>query len=116
MDILFFLIFGHLVGDYALQTDAMAAAKKSSPVVLSFHVMVYVINLWLFFAIYSVLYQPGLFLQSATILFLSALYLEHWAQDFLKGRLENCSKQAYYIDQVLHLAVLYIYRIAIYHG
>jgi len=116
MDVLFFLILGHLVGDYALQSDAMAADKKSSLAALSFHVMIYVINLWIFFAIYSLIYQPGLFLQPATIIFLMILYLQHWSQDFLKGRLKNCSKQVYYIDQVLHIAVLYIYRIAIYHG
>jgi hypothetical protein len=116
MDVLFFLIFAHFVGDYALQTDGMAADKKSSLGVLSVHVLIYVINLWIFFAIYSALYQPGLYLQSATIIFLLALYLQHWLQDYLKGSLKNCTKQVYYIDQVIHVAVLYIYRIAIFHG
>jgi hypothetical protein len=114
MDILFFLILGHLAGDYALQTDRMAAGKGKSLSVLSLHVLVYVITIWAFFGFYTLLYQPGLALKTATLLFLAALYIEHWFQDFLKSRLRNCSKQVYYLDQVLHLVILYIYRIFIY--
>jgi hypothetical protein len=114
MDILFFLILGHLAGDYALQTDRMAAEKGKSIAALSLHVAVYVITLWFFFLFYSLIYHPGLYLQGATFLFLAALYIQHWGQDFLKSRYRNGSKQLYYLDQVLHLAVLYIYRIFIY--
>jgi hypothetical protein len=115
MDILFFLILGHLAGDYALQTDYMAANKRISVKVLSLHVLVYALTLWAFFFFYSLLYQPGLYLHSCTLIFLALLYLQHWAQDFLKSRYQNGSKQMYYLDQVIHLAVLYLYRIFIYH-
>jgi len=114
MDILFFLILGHLAGDYALQTDHMAAGKGKSLSVLSSHVLVYVITIWVFFWFYSLLYQSGLALKTSTLLFLPSLYILHWLQDFAKSRLRNCSKQIYYLDQVLHIAVLYIYRIFIY--
>ncbi|MCP4582921.1 MAG: DUF3307 domain-containing protein [candidate division Zixibacteria bacterium] len=114
MDILFFLILGHLAGDYALQTDHMAANKGKSITVLSLHVVVYVVTLWFFFLFYSVLYQPGLYIQGTTFLFLAVLYIQHWGQDYLKSRYKNCSKQMYYLDQILHLAVLYIYRIFIF--
>ena len=114
MDILFFLILGHLAGDYALQTDYMATGKGKSLKVLSLHVLVYILTIWVFFWFYSLLYQPGLALEIGTLLFLAALFIQHWLQDFLKSRLRNCSKQVYYLDQVMHLAILYIYRIFIY--
>jgi len=108
MDILFFLILGHLAGDYAFQTDRMAAEKGRSLTVLSIHTTVYVITLWFFFLLYSLIYHPGLYIQGATLLFLGALYIQHWGQDFLKSRYKNGSKQMYYLDQVIHLAVLYL--------
>jgi len=114
MDILFVLILGHLAGDYALQTDYMAAGKGKSLKVLSSHVLVYVLTIWAAFWLYALLYQPGLALKTATLLSLAALFILHWLQDFLKSRLRNCSKQIYYLDQVMHLTVLYIYRIFIY--
>ncbi len=114
MDILFFLILGHLAGDYGLQTDKMAGGKGKSLSILSSHVLVYVITIWAFFWFYSLLYQPGLALKTVTLLSLAALFILHWLQDFLKSRLRNCSKQVYYLDQVMHLVVLYIYRIFIY--
>ncbi|MCD6161776.1 MAG: DUF3307 domain-containing protein [candidate division Zixibacteria bacterium] len=116
MDILFFLILGHFCGDYAFQSDRMAERKKSSLIILSYHVIVYTICIGAFFVFYSLLYYPGLFYQTATLLFLGILYIEHWVQDFIKNRNETCSKQNYYIDQMIHIAVLYFYRIFIYSG
>ena len=113
MDILFFLILGHFCGDYAFQTDRMAEYKKSSLKILSYHVTVYTICIWVFFLFYSLLYHPGLFYQTVTLIFLGALYIQHWIQDFFKSRSKTCSKQDYYIDQVIHIAVLYFYRIFI---
>jgi hypothetical protein len=116
MDILFLLILGHLCGDYALQTDFMAEKKGKSLLVLSAHVLTYTVCLWLFFIFYSILYQPHLYYKLSTLLFLAFLYIEHWLQDYLKSRSQKCTKQTYYIDQVLHLAVLYAYRIFIFPG
>jgi len=116
MDILFILILGHLFGDYALQSDRIAENKKKSLAVLSCHVAIYVLSIWAFILFYSILYKAGLFLDITTLLFLSFLYIEHWIQDLIKNRIDKCSKQIYYLDQALHLAVLYIYRIFIYPG
>ena len=115
MDILFLLILGHIFGDYAFQTDSMATHKKHSLTVLSFHVFAYVGCIWLTFFLYSVIYHPGLFLKLATLLFLGALFIQHWIQDYFKSRFNNGSKQLYYLDQAMHLAVLYIYRIFIFN-
>lgn len=111
---MFFLILGHLAGDYALQSDYVAANKGKSTAILSYHVFIYVITIWITVLSYSLLYQPGLFLQASTVLFMTALYIQHWLQDFLKSRYQNGSKQAYYVDQVMHLLILYIYRVFIY--
>jgi hypothetical protein len=114
MDILFLLILGHLFGDYAFQTDSMATQKKHSLLMLTYHVAVYVICIWAAFAVYAELYQPGLFFNWITLIFLVILFVQHWLQDFLKSRYNNGSKQTYYLDQVLHLAMLYVYRIFIF--
>jgi hypothetical protein len=114
MDILFILILGHLFGDYAFQTDTMATQKKHSLSMLTYHVAVYILCIWVAFAIYSFLYRPGLFLESPSLLFIAILFIQHWLQDFLKSRYNNGSKQTYYLDQVLHLAMLYGYRMFIF--
>jgi len=114
MDILFILILGHLAGDYAFQSDKVASVKRNSLLTLSYHVLIYTLTIWAAFMLYSILYQPRLFLNTATLIFLLALYIEHWTQDFIKSRYKNGSKQAYYVDQIMHLMVLYIYRIFIF--
>lgn len=114
MDVLFFLLLGHFCGDYALQTDKTAERKKSSTGVLTRHVLIYTICIWAFLAMYSILYLPGLYLKTATILFLVFLLIEHWGQDHIKNRLAICTRQMHYIDQVVHIALLYVYRIFIF--
>lgn len=114
MDVLFFLILGHIAGDYAFQTDYMAAGKRTSKAILSYHVLVYISTIWVFIIFYSLLYQPGLYIEAITFVFLAGLYIQHWFQDFFKSRYANGSKQMYYLDQFMHLAVLYVYRIFIY--
>jgi len=114
MDILFFLLLGHFVGDYAFQSDMMAEKKKSSMGALTLHIFYYTITIWISFICYSILYQRGLFLKSSTLFFMPMLFIQHWVQDFIKGRISVCSKQVYYLDQAIHLSVLYLYRIFFY--
>jgi len=116
MDLLFFLILGHLFGDYALQSDYVAEKKKSSPLILLYHVILYALCIWMFFIFYSLLYFDGLFYETSTLLFLGFLFIEHWLQDYIKGRSDKCSKQMYFLDQAFHLTVLYLYRIFIFSG
>jgi hypothetical protein len=110
-DVLFFLLLGHVFGDYALQTDHMAKTKGTSKVVLSLHVLVYTITIgaswWLGIALTK---SPEFF--TVTHLFvLCALYVQHWLQDYLKTAKSNGSKQGFFIDQALHIAALYVIRI-----
>jgi hypothetical protein len=114
MDILFLLILGHLIGDYALQTDYMASNKKTSKSVLTSHIAVYTLSIWGAFIVYSIFYQPGLFIAEKTIGFLVVLFAQHWLQDYCKGRFNNGSKQMYYFDQVLHIVMLYLYRLILF--
>jgi hypothetical protein len=114
MDILFFLLLGHFIGDYAFQSDKMAEKKKSSIGILTLHILLYTLAIWITFFFYSIIYQRGLFLESSTLLFLIVLFIQHWVQDFIKGRGSVCSKQVYYLDQAIHLVILYLYRIFFY--
>jgi hypothetical protein len=116
MDVLFLLILAHFCGDYAFQTDNIAEKKKSSKRVLTYHVLVYTVCIWAALIIYSLLYNPAVGFHTATIIFLIFIFIEHWLQDFLKHRINNGGKQAYYIDQVIHVALLYLYRIFIFPG
>jgi hypothetical protein len=53
------------------------------------------------------------FLEWTTGGLLLPLFALHWLQDFVKCRNFNHSKQAYYVDQVLHLTQLYAIRLLI---
>ena len=86
MDVLFFLILGHFCGDYALQSDKLAEKKSSSKFLLAYHVLIYITCLWIFMIIYSLIYQPGLYLEASLIIFLLFLFAEHWLQDFFINR------------------------------
>jgi len=111
MDLMFFLLLGHFYGDYALQTDSIANNKKHSIRHLSIHSAIYVISIWVAIGAYSLAYKSSLFLSRGNLVFLGILLVQHWLQDFYKSRWGNRSKQFYYIDQALHITVLYLYRI-----
>ncbi len=110
MDLIIFLLIGHYIGDYGLQTDRMAREKGDSPTTLTFHVFVYTLTIILSTALYAVLegFNPvpptWLFITLAIILFIT-----HWAQDYVKSRV-NGSQQLYYVDQSLHILLLIIFR------
>ena len=97
-----------------MQSDKIADRKKSSTGALTRHVIIYTFCIWAFLAVYSFLYSPGLYLETGTLIFLIFLLIEHWGQDYIKNRIVNCTRQMHYIDQVVHIALLYIYRIFIY--
>lgn len=113
MDLMWFLFLAHIAGDFAFQSDSVAQRKRTSAPVLTYHVAIYVacigVTLWLYasaegsyrFATWGV---AGLLLP---------LYGLHWTQDFIKGRRFAKSKQAFYVDQLVHLAQLYVIRLLI---
>lgn len=113
MDLMWFFLLAHLTGDYALQTDRMAADKSHSIGILTSHVAVYVgciaATLWTFASITS-RFQ---FVSPIVIGSLTLLFAMHWIQDYVKSRKFPASKQAYYADQVLHLAQLYAIRLLV---
>lgn len=116
VDLLFFLLIGHYVGDFALQSDRIAQNKGVSKVFLSWHVLIYTATLASFLAWGLSLNDDRSFMSLTTLLVLVAVYLIHWIQDFIKERKFNGSKHAYYVDQSIHIIVLLIVRIYVYGG
>lgn len=110
-DLLFFLLLGHVFGDYALQTDHMAQTKGTSKSVLSLHVLIYTLTIGFFWWLGDVITVTPGFFTTTHLLVLAALYVQHWLQDYLKTARSNGSKQAFFIDQALHIAALYIIRL-----
>ncbi len=108
---MWFLILGHLLGDFAFQTDAMAREKGRNPRVLLTHTAIYV-------ATVGSVYLAGLWLTGKDFtspgllaILLGAIFVFHYLQDLLKVRRFNGSRQAYYLDQALHIIQLYILRL-----
>lgn len=110
MDLMWFLMLAHLVGDYALQTDRMAAQKGTSLGHLTAHIAVYVGTLFVTLWIYGSVTGLFSFWTVATLGALAVIFVIHWVQDFSKSRFFNGSKQAYYIDQTLHILQLFLLR------
>ena len=110
-DILFFLLLGHIFGDYALQTDHMAKEKGNSWKVLSLHVLVYTLTITAFWWLGKKLSGDHEFPNLTQTLVIFGLYIQHWLQDFVKTTKGNGGKQGFFIDQALHLTALYIIRI-----
>ncbi len=114
-DLLFFLLLGHIVGDFALQSDRMAATKGDSKAVLAWHVTVYTVCIAL--SLWLGLYFNGQsnFFSLMTPVVLASLWVVHWLQDLTKVSHFNGTKQAFFVDQAIHLLQLYVIRIFIYH-
>jgi hypothetical protein len=110
-DILFFLLLGHVFGDYALQTDYMATMKSTSKRVLSLHVLIYTLTIAAFWWVGKLLAKSPDFPASIDLVVLVALYIQHWLQDYVKTTKSNGGKQSFFIDQALHMTALYLIRI-----
>ena len=115
-DLLFFLLLGHYLGDFALQSDFMAQNKNKSKALLSWHVLIYTVTLALFLAYGLHLQNNDSFVSLTTLLVLVAVYLIHWIQDSIKSQKFNGSKQAYYVDQAIHVITLVVVRVYVYGG
>ncbi len=61
--------------------------------------------------LHDIFYNPDLI--DAALKWMPAVFVLHYAQDFVKSRFFNGSKQFYYIDQFIHVTVLYALRIII---
>ncbi len=111
MDPLFLFLLGHIVGDYALQTDDMARNKDILGSKLIIHCLIYSATIGAFAGIHEMLYQSGIFFR--TLPWLAPVFVLHLSQDLAKSRFFNKSRQFYYVDQALHLITLYILRIIV---
>lgn len=116
LDLLFFLLLGHYVGDFALQSDKMAQNKGRSQAFMSLHILIYTTTMSLFLAYGLSFQESNNFLSLTTLLVLAAVCIIHWIQDLIKARKFNGSKQAFYVDQAIHVIVLLIVRIYVYGG
>ncbi len=111
LDTMWFLMLGHFLGDYAFQSDSVAKTKGTNAGVLILHVVIYVLTV-------GVLYYAGRLLNGSLPVSLlhvglacAGLAIIHSLQDFGKANWFSCSKQAYYVDQGLHIVQLFILRI-----
>ena len=111
MDPLFLFLLGHLIGDYALQTDKMAQNKRSFSVILILHCAIYTAAIGLSAGLHDLLYDSGLFIK--VLPWLGPIFILHISQDLAKSRFFNGSRQFYYIDQSLHLLTIYVLRIIV---
>lgn len=111
MDSLFFLFLGHFAGDYAFQSDALVKNKTSSYTALLLHVIIYSFCIIAAIAFHDIFYNPDLFI--AVLKWIPAILVLHYIQDFVKSRFSNGSKQFYYIDQFVHISILFAVRIII---
>ncbi len=114
MDLIMYLVLGHFVGDFALQSDRMAQKKNNSKRTLSFHALIYALVIAGVLFFHSLATQMGYFFSWTVCCLLLLLFLLHWFQDYLKGHVLPNTKQVRYLDQILHIALLYILRLAVY--
>ncbi len=111
MDPLFFFFLGHIIGDYALQTDTMAANKREFSGLLILHAAIYSATILASAFVHDLFYRPSIFL--AALPWIIPIFALHIFQDFIKGKYFSKSRQCYYIDQAVHLMALYALRIIV---
>jgi len=116
LDLMFFLLLGHFLGDFAFQTGRMAKYKPTSLIVLTTHVAVYTVTLagLLLIGLYFN-DQLSKFFSLTTLAVLVAVFVEHWFQDWIKGTRCQSIKQVFFLDQALHIVVLFLMRLLVYH-
>jgi hypothetical protein len=114
VDLIMYLLLGHFVGDFALQSDHMAQKKTNSRATLSLHVLIYVLVIAIVLLLHSVITQRDYFFSWTVFGLLIVVFLAHWGQDYLKGHVLPKTKQMYYLDQILHLSLLYVLRLIVY--
>ena len=51
-----------------------------------------------------------------TVAVIPVVFVAHWIQDYLKAFKFNGTKQAFYVDQAVHVLVLFAIRILAYNG
>lgn len=116
LDLLFFLLLGHIFGDFALQSDYMAREKRNSKAVLSLHVAVYTLTIAAMLLAAYLFAGADSVMRWVTIPVLLFIFVEHWIQDYIKLNGSTPSKQSFYLDQALHIFLLFVIRLTVYRG
>lgn len=111
MDPILYLLLGHYLGDYGMQSDETAGNKRTSIKILSRHVLTYTASIGAVLLIYYLVESPVKFSWLFFGFSMAAIFILHWIQDYSKLHFLPDTKQTYYFDQVMHIAVLYIFRI-----
>ncbi|MEA3457907.1 MAG: DUF3307 domain-containing protein [Candidatus Thermoplasmatota archaeon] len=116
LDLLFFLILGHYFGDFALQSDRVALKKRESKIYLTLHVFIYTSTI-VAFLVFGLFYREDIspFFSLTTVAIIVFLFIQHWVQDYIKARWFNGSRQGFYLDQAIHILVLYLIRLYVYN-
>ncbi|MFQ5607881.1 MAG: DUF3307 domain-containing protein [Candidatus Zixiibacteriota bacterium] len=115
-DLLLFLLLGHYFGDFALQSDNMARLKPTCVKTLTMHVLIYTLSIAACLYAGLILSGSSAFFTSITGAALAFIFVEHWTQDFIKGRRYGKGNQSFYLDQGLNVLVLFAVRLIAYHG
>ncbi len=98
MELLTTLLLAHLLADFPLQTNSMAAWKGKSNVILLLHVVVHIIVLW-----------SLLGLKVALLPLVLLLGVAHWLVDWSKPRLPTMDAvRAFILDQCVHVLCLLV--------
>ena len=116
IDPLFLLILGHFFGDFAFQTDTMAAKKHLSLGILTLHVAIYTVTIGFFLWLAMLLANRQDFASLSLLGLLAIVFVTHWLQDYVKPRHFNGSRQGFYFDQALHLSLLFVVRLIVFPG
>lgn len=114
MDLIMYLMLGHFVGDFALQSDRMAQKKNNSKRTLTLHALIYALVIAGVLLLHSWATGMNYFLSWTVCGLLFLLLVLHWFQDYLKGHVLPNTKQVHYLDQILHIVWLYVLRLVIY--
>lgn len=105
--LLFLLLIGHFLGDFYFQTDEIARNKKKSKANLIKHCLLYTLAMVI---VILPLFNIELLICSL------AISLIHFIVDFIKSKKEyreNSEAVVYFVDQLIHLLVIFIFVIYI---
>ena len=112
MSLFDWLLVGHLVGDFLLQTDNMARYKERSWPWMLKHVGAYMAVMVIFIAAYAVSHAVPLWVAGGGLLFIGGTHILLDRRDFTQGwmRIVGISADQSWlsivVDQTFHLLVL----------
>ena len=114
MSLFDWLLIGHLVGDFLLQTDGMANNKAQSWSWMLRHVGAYLAVMGIVLGIYSISHPTSLWVLVLALLFIGATHIALDRRGFTQAwmRLVGITRELAWlsvvIDQVFHLLVLVV--------